>query len=741
MKVSDTILQEEKAYLENTVAMIKTQIEACGTKAENYKVNIVKAQKSMWEERSLQANPSTEIDGAVVAWQHQTYIINEAKSMNFFSEMREKLIHMEKSPYFARIDFDEEDEGLDAYYIGMGKLAEDNFSNIQIYDWRSPVCSMFYNYEIGPASYECPIGEIKGQLTLKRQYKIEDTLLQYMFDSGLKINDEMLQEILGKSTDDKMKTIVTSIQKEQNQLIRDDAHQVLMIQGSAGSGKTSIALHRIAYILYRQRENVKAQNMVIFSPNEIFNDYISDVLPELGEENVNLTTFNDYLGTILPEARIEDWNNQMEHILLRGDKKNLRKESIVYKTSDAFVGVLKAYVARLKKEGVGFRDLRFEGQIIMTAKDLVQMYQENQQVLTPKQSLNRIKLRLHKSLDPYISDKETELKASYESSNETFFDEELEEKLTDDIRDAFRDIRNQINHMTRIDVQWIYKALFKQLKLQKDVNGGQAICHKGLADYTVRHMESGYLFYEDALAVAWLKGALEGAMHTSDIKHVVIDEAQDYSKVHYEIFNQLFPQAEFTLLGDVNQSVNPYLRMGDYTKISDVFKNKTMARVTLQRSYRSSKQIAAFCSELLPFEDKTIYLDREGSEPRVRDCVDEKAMVVEINDRIAAYSGQGYKSIAIICKTEKLSERLFDQLDKSLGVNIITRNDVHYKKGIVVVPSYLAKGLEFDAVIVCADGNNNYLHENERNLFYTVCSRALHELEVLYTKEAPVFLK
>lgn len=740
MKFSDIVWQEEKAYLEHTLTMIKSQIQACGDKAENYKENIVKAQKSMWEERSVQANPSTEIDGAAIAWQHQSYMINEAKSMTFFSEMREKLQRMEKSPYFARIDFDESEEGLESYYIGMGKLAEDDFSNIQIYDWRSPVCSMFYNYEIGPASYECPVGEITGQLTLKRQYKIGDALIQFMFDSGLKINDEMLQEILGKSTDDKMKTIVTSIQKEQNQLIRDESHQVLMIQGSAGSGKTSIALHRIAYILYRHRHHLNAKNMVIFSPNEIFNDYISDVLPELGEENVKLTTFNDYLATILPNARIEDWNNQMEHLLLRGGNNNLRKESIIFKTSDAFVEVLKAYVTYLKDEGLGFKDIRIGDEMVMSAKALLNMYRENQEVLSPKQSLNRIRLRLHKSLDPLISAKKKELRQSYERSSETFFDEEMHEKLNVDIREEFREVRSLINKMTRFDVKWLYKALFKQLCLQKKVNNGKAICHKGLADYTIRHMESGYLFYEDALAVAWLKGALEGAVRTSDIKHVVIDEAQDYSRVHYEIFNQLFPKAEFTLLGDVNQSINPYLRMGDYSKISDVFKSKTLARVTLQRSYRSSKQIAAFCSGLLPFVDQTIYLERQGSEPRIIDCVDESALIVEVNNRVGAYCAQRYKSIAIICKTEKSSERLFNQLDETLGAHMITRQEIHYKKGVVVVPSYLAKGLEFDVVMVCAHGYNNYSHENERNLFYTVCSRALHELEVLYTGEKPIFV-
>lgn len=741
MDDSKEVWAEEEAYLKATIEMIEEQIKASGDKAENYKENIVKAQKSMWEERSMQSDPSKEIDGAAIAWQHQSYMINEAKSMTFFSQMQMNLEKMVNRPYFARIDFDEAEFGPESYYIGMGKLAEDDFSNIQVYDWRSPVCSMFYNFEIGDASYTCPVGEIKGQLTLKRQFKIEDQVLQFMFDSGLKINDEMLQEILGKSTDDKMKTIVTSIQKEQDQLIRDESHQVLMIQGSAGSGKTSIALHRIAYILYRHRHNINAKNMVIFSPNDVFNDYISDVLPELGEENVNLTTFTDYLENILNYGKIEDWNSQMEHILTRGAHKGgLRKASIVYKTSEAFVDILKSYVVHLKEEGFGFSDIMLGNECFMSAKALGKMYRSNQEVLSPKQSLNRIRLRLHLELEPLIKAKKKELKRAYRVSDEVLLEEEVDEKLKIDVREAFKSVRRQINDMTRFDIRWLYKGLFNHLWIQKKINGGKAICDKQLADYTVRHMDSGYLFYEDALAVAWLKGALEGTINTQDIKHVVIDEAQDYSRLHYEIFYQIFPRAEFTLLGDVNQSVNPYLRMGDYINITDIFDTKTVARVTLQRSYRSSKQIAAFCSHLLPYEDKTIYLDREGSEPLLEDCVDETRLLETVQKRIHKHTEEGHQSVAVICKTEKSAMELHGKLASKLDLGLLTRKDIHYKQGIVVVPSYLAKGLEFDAVIVCANGSNNYKDPSERNLFYTVCSRALHELDLLYTGEKPAFL-
>ncbi len=628
----------------------------------------------------------------------------------------------------------------------MGKISGEGFADIRVYDWRSPVCSIFYNYEIGRAEYDCPAGIIAGDLTLKRQYKISDEDVQYMFDSGLKINDEMLQEILGKSTDDKMKTIVTSIQKEQNNLIRDEHNDILMIQGTAGSGKTSIALHRIAYILYRRRETLNANNMVIFSPNQVFNDYISNVLPELGEENVNLTTFNDYLETVIDSHhKMEDWNSQMEYILTSGlSHGKLRKECIALKTSESFVDLLKAYVAYIKVHGFQFKDIRYNGELIVSEKKIRKLYVDNQVMLSPKKSLNRIRLRLNKLLDPFIAQKKKELQMAYERSGEAYFDEEKQERLSREINEAFAGVRRQINEITRFNIFYIYQSLFRHLWIQKKINDGKAAFSFDVAKYTNKRLDSGYLYYEDALAIAYLKGELEGVPIQSSIRHVVIDEAQDYSFLHYEIFNQIFHSAGFTLLGDLNQSINPYLNIGKYERISRIFGREKTARVTLQRSYRSSKQISSFCSALLPNEDKTIYLDREGSEPQVTKYEDVGQMVEALIKDVRTHLDVGHKSIAIICKTEKESKRLLKSLEGSFDadnyIHGITRQDIHYKKGVVVVPSYLAKGLEFDAVLVCCHGPNNYMLEEERNLFYTVCSRALHELKVLYVEEPPLFL-
>lgn len=733
--------QIEEQYLQDTLKMIKEQIASSSDKVDNYKDNIIKAQKSMWENRSTESDPTKDLEGAATAWQHQSYMMMESKSMTYYGELKERLMRMYQSPYFGRMDFIEDGEE-ETLYIGMGKLSGDNFAHIQVYDWRSPVCSMFYNYEIGDASYECPAGVIEGKLSLKRQYKIKDSILEYLFDSGLKINDEMLQEILGHSTDDKMKTIVTSIQKEQDQLIRDESHQVLVIQGSAGSGKTSIALHRIAYILYRQRERMSAQNMVIFSPNEVFNDYISDVLPELGEENVNLTTFGDYLDTVLDTGKqVEDWNSQMEYILSSGaNHGKMRKRCITFKTSKEFVDIIDRYVTYIREEGFEFRDLKYKGQMIISAKRIKKLYIENQKILSPKKSLNRIRLRLHKQLEPIIASERKRIKDTIMENDQSIFEEERKEKVNQAINQSFADVRRQINEMTRMSVPYLYKSLFRSLKLQKTINNGHALFDLDMVKYTANRLDSKYTFYEDALAMAYLKGELEGVPLVSDIKHIVIDEAQDYGYIHYAIFKQIFHQAGFTLLGDLNQSINPHMSVGQYENMMTLFDGSTKAKVTLSKSYRSTKEISGLCSQLLNKEDKTVYIDRHGDVTNLCQYEDGISLVKSVNEKLQSYIEAGYQSAAIICKTEKECKKLYHALDND-SIKMITRQDIHYKQGIVIVPSYMAKGLEFDAVMVVAHEHNHYKDELERNLFYTVCSRALHKLEILYTDERPVFIK
>ncbi len=277
----------ENAHLNKIVEEIQKQLEKGNSAVENFKKEAVDLQKQMWEDVKLTPTDLFDLEGATQVWQYQTGILSQARNYKFSFDKVSRLERMLKSPYFGRIDFIEDGEGTaEQIYIGMHNLITANNREILVYDWRAPISGMFYDYEIGLSNYDCPVGSISGQMLLKRQYKIDCSKIIYMFDSSLSINDEMLREILGKSTDNRMKTIVTSIQREQNTVIRNIQDRILIVEGPAGSGKTSIALHRAAYLLYKYRDTIKSENILVFSPNHVFEDYISNVLPELGEEKI-----------------------------------------------------------------------------------------------------------------------------------------------------------------------------------------------------------------------------------------------------------------------------------------------------------------------------------------------------------------------------------------------------------------------------------------------------------------------
>ena len=270
MITDKNVLESETTYLQNVIGEIRKQLDDGINEAENFKRDAIKLQKEMWEEVKSRPTDLTDLDAPAQSWQYQADIANQARKYKFSYDMVLRLQKMLNNPYFGRIDFLEDGEDkVEKIYIGINNLISDENSSILVYDWRAPISSMFYDHETGPCSYMSPMGTIYGRMLLKRQFKIENQRIVYMFDSSLSINDEMLQEILGKSTDSRMRTIVTSIQKEQNRVIRDDRTRVLIVQGPAGSGKTSIAMHRAAYLLYRFRDSIKSGNILIFSPNHV----------------------------------------------------------------------------------------------------------------------------------------------------------------------------------------------------------------------------------------------------------------------------------------------------------------------------------------------------------------------------------------------------------------------------------------------------------------------------------------
>jgi DNA helicase II / ATP-dependent DNA helicase PcrA len=393
------ISREERELESNRLQLVVEEIEKQLFKKKGFKQKIVgdslSTQKDMWELSS--AAPKT-LDKIVEFMSYINQMKVQKRSHEFSRRLVDKYERMKLSPYFGRIDFIQDGEELEEkIYIGIGTLLDDH-NDFLIYDWRAPISGMFYDYEIGKAQYQCPTCVVKGHINLKRQYKIKEKNIEYMFDSSLKIDDEILQEILSKSSDSRMRTIVTTIQREQNKIIREEKCKTLIVQGPAGSGKTSIALHRIAYLLYRFRDKITSDNILIFSPNDIFNDYISNVLPELGEENMHQTTFKEYAQRALDIDLVkeEPWK-QMEYILnyRKDDMYKTRVSNIKYKSSLSFMKILKNYVHFVDNRDDRFQDLKCGDKLIVSKEELLELFYKDYKGLPLKRRLKKIRERIN----------------------------------------------------------------------------------------------------------------------------------------------------------------------------------------------------------------------------------------------------------------------------------------------------------------------------------------------------------
>lgn len=735
----------ENEWLQEVLKEAQKQLNEKHDFKEKFRKDSIETQKQLWQDVGS-LSITNGLDQVVDFMEFITTMKIQKKRHEFVRKLEEKYKKILLSPYFGRMDFLEKgDEKTQKCYIGSFNLINDNFDFL-VYDWRAPISSMYYDYEIGKANYICPEGKIHGEITLKRQYKINNGKIEYMFDSNLNIDDEILQGMLSKSTDSKMKNIVTTIQREQNKVIRNEDYKNLIVQGPAGSGKTSIALHRIAYILYKHRDKIASKNIIIFSPNEIFNEYISNVLPQLGEDNMCQTTFKEYMQKALESTfKKEDYSEMMENILASRKEPMYQKRimSIKYKSSIQFIDILKKYVDYTEKEDRNFKDIIIRGKLIISSEDLQQLFFKDYIQLPLKRRLQKIRERILFLMEPYEKDW-VEKAASELKESDSYIDKtEVRNRSIAIVKNEMKDIYSEINKMTEFDLMDIYKKLFMNL------GSFSANCNTGYSEkeideiksYTLENLKAKKLNYEDQPPLLYLKGALEGIPKTSEIKYVIIDEAQDYTPLQYEIFYQLFKHANMTILGDLNQSINPFMNVGDYNNISHIFPKDNTCIINLTKSYRSTMEITKFSRRLLGKDIIDGCVERSGAEPLILGFSDEKAIKEKLLQDIKVHKEKGYKSIGIITRTVKEANEVYNFLKEKVHVKAILKDDDEYVSDTLVIPAYLAKGLEFDVVLIYNAGDENYCCEEERLLLYTACTRALHILHIYYSGSCTPLLK
>lgn len=735
---------EESQYLEEIIDLLKYKLELETNNLAEQKIDLVAARKEMWENTthsSTDFDKLSDLNQYLSALQAQTFTYTElAKRISKYEKMLD-------NPYFSRIDFTEDGyDDTEKIYIGLFNLMDEDTHEIKVYDWRAPISSVFYRCEPGPVEYTAPAGIIKGNVSLKRQYKITDGKMEYFFDSNINILDEMLMEALSKNMTSKMKTIVETIQKQQDLIIRDLENDLLVVQGVAGSGKSSVALHRIAFLLY-QGLNLKlnANNIIVISPNSLFSKYISNVLPELGEDNINEFTFeNIFLKLFENKLSIKTKSENFENIICAEteDKRDFLRSYNEFKGSRVFIKIIDRFIYYFEHNLIPFKDVYFNGEIIEN-RQLLKAFLLNGKLNMP--TAKKLKIIENRIMDK-VHDKKIERRNKIENAVNAVNLHEFEAKAFTRVlaaKESSAFIEN-LHKFTEFDSYDLYKMMFRDKKIFKSITKGLnlPVNIDDIIDYTNKTISDPYnIPYADGIGLMYLKAKAEGCDLFSSIKQVIVDEAQDYYPMHYFILKNLFKDARFTVVGDVNQSVEKKSDISIYDDIISIFDFEKSSKIFLNKSYRSSYEISKFSEKLLEEGTYTEYFKRNEEAPTSIHCKDLSDLDNKIIQDIEKYKSQDFNSVAIICKNRREASELYFRLAGKTKVKLVDYLDEQSLTGVIIVPVYLAKGLEFDAVMVYGTDNKNYKTDYDKKLLYIACTRALHRLSLYYTGNITRFLK
>lgn len=626
--------EQEIEYLQHMITIVKSFVESADLSVKEHVDTLKEYKDYLWSNK--------DIDPQEIRSMRESILNLHASGENMIFK-RAGVARILDNPYFGRIDFRRlgENSKVTPIYIGVHNFYDHKERVNLIYDWRAPVAGMYYEHELGEAEYDSPEGVVKGEISLKRQYRIRKSRLEFMFESSVTIQDDILQKELVTNTDEKMRNIVATIQKEQNRIIRNMDALVLIIQGVAGSGKTSIALHRIAYLLYAMKGGLESSDVLIISPNKVFADYISNVLPELGEEMVPESSVGEILAGVLDSRyRYQTFLEQAEMLIT--DPQPAYVERMRYKSSYEFVTQLERFIIFAENNFFKAADLKLTEHITIPSEYIDAQFRR----------FNRYPMRVRfDAMADYI------------------------------VEMAYADCRISVSTFDRRKIKQKIKGMF--------IGNDDIDVYKRFYSWTgnpgmFKLRKDRSLEYSDLAPLAYIHLAFEGSSCIYKVKHLLIDEMQDYTPIQYKVLQKLF-NCRKTILGDIGQSLIPYTS-SDAGMIRKVFVNGVVMK--LSKSYRSTYEIAALINE---FKDSS------------------------------------YDSLGIICRSERLASELKEFLSVYVDdINHISTKTAAFSKGVVITSVSMAKGLEFDEVIIpCLD---SFKSDSDLALLYIAVTRAMHRL-------------
>jgi len=679
--------KQEKEYLQLIVNIVKTAIDTTDTSVKKHVQTLKEHKDYLWSNK--------DIDPQEIRSMRESILNHFALGENIIAK-RKKLGKLLNIPYFGRIDFLEDcpESGMTPLYIGIHAFFDTKNKTNLIYDWRAPISGMFYDCELGQASYTSPSGEVAGRISLKRQYRIRNGKMEYMIESSVTVNDEILQKELSVSSNDKMKNIVATIQREQNRIIRNPNASTLIIQGVAGSGKTSIALHRIAFLLYTFKGEILAKDILIISPNKVFADYISNVLPELGEETVPETSLEQILSDILDNKfKYQNFFEQVTELLGRPQPGFI--ERIQYKASFDFISQLVAFILHIENNYFMAVDVKLTMHYTIPAEFIEEQFRRFDRY--------PIRQRFEVMTDYILEMAQVKYRIDVTTTNRNM--------LKKEIRSMFAGNNNL--EVYRGFFEWIGKP--EMFKLRKN-----------------RTLE-----YADLAPLVYLHIALGGKTPRTNVKHLLIDEMQDYTPIQYKVIQKLYPCRK-TILGDVGQSVNPY-GSSSAEMIKKAFASGEI--MTLNKSYRSTYEITRFAKKIRPDIESEV-IERHGEQPQILQYKGIEQELNAISGLVSDFKKSKYKSLGIICKEEAQALALYERFKgHKKDIHFLSHHSSAFVNGIIVTSAHMAKGMEFDEVIIPHADTKNYKTEIDKSMLYVAVTRAMHRLSLTSPDEITGFIK
>lgn len=750
---------EELARCEHTLEYVEKSLEATKGKKERLDSSLEKARKHFNGESSQD---------------YIDMIINTTLQGSMDIKLR-NLIAACSKPYFARIDFAEETKkSPDKLYIGKMSLIRDEDQNLIIVDWRAPVANLYYEGRLGDAAYDCPDGKINGKLQLKRQFSIDTGKLKEIFDIDITTNDEFLQTCLGANADNRLKEIVSTIQAEQNAIVRADMWKPLIVQGAAGSGKTTIALHRIAYLIYTYEKSFKPENFMIIAPNRLFLNYISDVLPELGVEKVRQTTFEDFAQDLIGKRfKIKDANEKLVAFVNHNSSPGETEKNILirscseFKTSMLFKDIMDDYLKVIEEGFIPKEDFKIGSKTVYRYEELNELFINQYKMWPIARRINEIKKNLSSRLK---LQKDSITNQLYDDSDrtvaylkQTMREGEERQTLIIQAIDKRNDmigklesyskkaVNEYIGRISKLSPFEYYKDFITDLSLFGKITGNRL--DDRLKEFVTSQssgiFNSGHIEIEDIAPIIYLKYCIYGMDEKIPVKHIIIDEAQDFSAFQIYVLKRIIRDSSFTILGDLNQGIHSYRGVRDWNDITEnVFSDRRNDFLTLEQSYRTTIEVMDAANRVINrikghevFKAKPVI--RHGEKVGMYSTQSLTETAEDITARILEFRKQSYKSMAVICKTMDECKAIFACLTKHFkDIYIITGKEAVYKSGLVIVPSYLAKGLEFDIVFISDAGAGVYREDDlDIKLLYVAMTRPLHKLYIYYQRELSPLLR